>query len=144
MFVRKGTVIRKGRGSGRKSIRRPNRDANGTASPRKVTIHDDPSSTGSGSYRPPPSPEFFSSNSFRMPADDKVSYKQEDECLNLRQIKADDKYSSALEDKYSSVLEDRIYQNHLKPSPARSIGVVSNTIFFTLISFLLRLDIFVQ
>ena len=121
MFVRKGTV-RKGRGSGRKSIRRTGRDANGTASPRKVTIHDDPSSTGSGSYKPPPSPEFYSSNSFRMP--ENSSFREEDESLNLRQVRADKKFTKA-DEKYLSVMEDRIYENHLKPSPARSIGVVS-------------------
>ena len=123
MFVRKGTMIRKGRGSGRKSVRRTGRDANGTASPRKVTIHDDPSSTGSGVYKPPPSPEFYSSNSFRMP--DNGSFREEEERLNMRHIRVDKKSTKA-DDKYSSVVEDRLYDNHLKPSPARSIGVVSS------------------
>ena len=117
-------MIRKGRGSGRKSVRRTGgREANGSASPRKVTIHDDPSSTGSGVYKPPPSPDFHSSNSFRMPEND--SFREEEEHLDLRQIRVDKKSKKA-DDKYSSVLEERLYDNHLKPSPARSIGVVSN------------------
>lgn len=114
MFVRKGTISRKGRGSGRKSVRRPGRESNGTAPPRKVTIHDDPSSTGSGSYRIPPSPDFCSNTSFRVIAEDESSVREGEDGLNLKKLRTEDKYSPAV--------EDRLYQNHLRPSPARSLG----------------------
>ena len=47
MFVRKGTVRKNRGGSNRRSIRRPT----GKSGSRKSNIYDDPSSTGSGSYR---------------------------------------------------------------------------------------------
>ena len=114
MFVRKGTVVRKGRGSGRKSIRRPARESNANGSvPRKVTVHDDPPSTGSASYRIPASPEFCSTAQFRLPPDEKLSRDAED-CLTLRQMRTEDRYTSAVDNK--------IYQDHVRPSPARSVG----------------------
>ena len=124
MFVRKGTVIRKQRGSGRKSIRRPARESNSYgAVPRKVTIHDDPPSAGSSSYRLPGSPDYSSSASFRMPGEEKYSSRDVEDCMSLRQMRTEDRYSAAVH------VDDKIYQDHVKPSPARSI-VVSNELAF--------------
>ena len=123
MFVRKGTIRKNRGGSNRRSIRRPT----GNNGSRKSHILDDPSSTGSGSYRLSTNDDISSrltptsdacattsssTNSFRF-----------DEVARSRSKSPNGVYKSKDEDIIPSPVVHTVrYQSELptKPSPARS------------------------
>ena len=117
MFVRKGTVIRKNRGSGnRRSTRRSTGSGNGT---RKSTVHDDPSS--SGSYRLAPNEEMCSAKS---PSSSSLRIKQPTAEIASTSAHSINHMQSESPSYQSTTFTDFKYQakDTVKPSPARSVA----------------------